>query len=390
MAKKKKYQGWERKDIEIIDRNPLQIIQYYHLKSIVGDGAICPICRLQLKDDITLIPVKEKMVLKVRGKACINCKCLYVNDLDAVVSKTKKLGYARGFTFDGVEQWKYFTMKKIKMIEEARTQAIQKMKEIPSAVVMICIYFLGTKKLYWIYISKEKCLNNPKEKIFGYGMNDGLEFLSAAFAEDRSKKGCWQGKEYMVKGYWFKNKLSRKRLHAMKPEYITIKDDGGYPSSVKNRFFELTDLLFYSPFSQRYEIVKATHDKLEGYYFIDVGIYRRFLTDHGKPPVQLMQGCCSFEKLNEESLLKIYGYSVAQKDNLSSNDRQAILAEVVDIQLLTVSRIVSHLNFCMSTHSQDKNVFARAKWREDLKFIESYKANPERFLIADKIKINKS
>lgn len=381
---KKKYQGWERKDIEILDRNSLQITQYYHLKRVV-----CPTCQAPLKDDITLIPVNEQTVLKVRGKACTNCRCLYVNDLDAVVSKAKELGYAIGFTFDGVEQGKYFSMRKVKMIEEGRLQAIQKMNGIPSAVVMIRVYFSEIKKPCWIYISKEKNLYNSQECIFGYGTRAGLEFLSAAFAEERDKKGCWHRKEYMVKAIRFRDDDARNGLQAMKPECIMIKEDGGYRSSVKNSFFELVDLLFYSPFSQRYEIVQATYNKPEDHYFIDIGIYRKFLNDYGKPPVRLMREDRAFEKLNEESLLKIYGYTVAQKDDLPSAKRQAILAEIVDIQLLTVSRVVNHLNFCISSHSQEKDIFARAKWREDLRFIENYKVNPNRFLIADKIKIKK-
>ena len=59
--------------------------------------------------------------------------------------------------------------------------------------------------------------------------------------------------------------------------------------------------------------------------------------------------------------------------------------ELVDLGIASVSDIVRHLNNCIRLHSTNKDRFAREKWNEDIEFISDYKADPERFLIAQGI-----
>ena len=55
---------------------------------------------------------------------------------------------------------------------------------------------------------------------------------------------------------------------------------------------------------------------------------------------------------------------------------------MVDLEILTVHQIVKLLSFFISSHPHNKDDFARMKWMMDKSFIENYKANPTRFLIA--------
>lgn len=80
--------------------------------------------------------------------------------------------------------------------------------------------------------------------------------------------------------------------------------------------------------------------------------------------------------------MRIYGYTVNRTDDLDLQKRQELLAEIVDAEILSVSSVISYLDFFISSHSSDIYALAIFKWEEDKEFIESYKVNPKRFLIA--------
>lgn len=74
--------------------------------------------------------------------------------------------------------------------------------------------------------------------------------------------------------------------------------------------------------------------------------------------------------------------NVSKIDNLSAKERQELLAEIIDLNILKPEKIVSHIDFALRTHPLPKDDIPRLKWEQDRKFVENYKANPSRFLIA--------
>lgn len=165
---------------------------------------------------------------------------------------------------------------------------------------------------------------------------------------------------------------------------ISIKPGGGYRSHLKNRMYEIVDVLFYSPRTKNYEIVHATYDKRSLEYYIDISIYRNFVHEYGNPEIDLLPEShsstgWSSDSLRDESLLHSYGYNVNQSEGLSDIERQAIIAEVIDLNLMNQKQIVQLLTM----HSRRKNVYPQTteKWKRDIDFTMNYKANPERFLI---------
>ena len=93
-------------------------------------------------------------------------------------------------------------------------------------------------------------------------------------------------------------------------------------------------------------------------------------------------------ELAEQSILKIYGYSVGENEGLTSARRHNILATIVDNQVLSVSRIINYLNYFIrqrETSNKDYSV-AISKWREDIEFLESYQIDKYRHVIAKSIK----
>ena len=107
----------------------------------------------------------------------------------------------------------------------------------------------------------------------------------------------------------------------------------------------------------------------------------------GKWIMAVLQGKGQLDELMNFSLSSIlteYGYTVAQNVGLSSKERHELLAEVIDLEILDSIDIINHLEFCISLHPNEKYVYARSKWKEDIGFVENYNFNPDRFLIAEK------
>ena len=153
---------------------------------------------------------------------------------------------------------------------------------------------------------------------------------------------------------------------------------------------KITDVLMYSPFTDRYEMMHAAIDLITDECYVDNKIFRMFINKYGNPGVRISAEYrpskwkqSAMYDYQEESILHAFGYNVSQSKNLSNADRRSILADVVDLEVMTVSQIATFLNFLISTHSDDKFEIARNKWERDYEYITNYKVNPERFLIAN-------
>ena len=143
----------------------------------------------------------------------------------------------------------------------------------------------------------------------------------------------------------------------------------------------------YSPFTERYEIVRATYDKKENLCYTDIGLFRKFINTYGSPLKTLdfypyVPGAFDYHKLRSESILMCYGYNVSETNNLSDKERHELLAEIVDLEILTVSQVISRLKFFCRLHRNESYQLARLKWESDINYIENYKVKPERFFTA--------
>lgn len=367
--------------------------------SFSGDIDLCPNCESKLNYDYTLIPISKTQKAKVFGKLCRNCNSLYINNKDDIHSLLLDNAYSKEYTLDGVELWNYSFKEKQKKREEEqmkrdrelqelnnqrRNERYAKLEAVASAEVMICIQYVN-RMIDEIIIVNDPQYADEQKNIFHYLSDAGREFLSAAFAQKRNRRGIYNGMNYRtIEHPLFKDRSQLSLSHHNIMIDLRIKTDGGLVTSLKNNNFEIVNMLLYSPFSQKYEIVKATHNKSEEMCFVDISVYRNFVHKYGNPELiplfETRKTSSFFDDLNQESILKGYGYVVNQKDNLSSEYRQKLLAEIIDLNILTASSIIHFLNFLISTHTS--HPYAQCKWREDIHFVENYKANPKRFLIA--------
>lgn len=363
-------------------------------QTLISSGAklnVCPKCSNRLYRDHTFIPINKTHKATVPGLFCLRCECLYVENKNAVDKILRDNPYAKGFTLDGESLWNAAQILKKQRLDEIKRQKfrerIAKLRAIESSVVMICVSFGGKSEEEFVIVNQAKA-HNPESRILHYASTEAREMLSATFAEERGRKGTYGGKDFRtVARPIYPDSRYNGISELILPTALNVERGGGYYSSVMNRNYEIVDVLLYSPFSKRYELIKATCNKSEDYCFVDIGLYRRFVKEHGNPQLFLdfsngRSSLNSWDDLSVESVLKGYGYSVSQGDAFSATYRQDLLAEIIDLEILTVPKIVSLLDFFIRTHPLDKDVYACYKWAEDKRFVENYRANPSRFLIA--------
>ena len=348
----------------------------------------CPNCNSTLCSDYTLLPLTDDQNAKICGMLCRRCRTIYVSENPELYKVMRDNPLSKGFTLNGQELWNASVVEKEQTLKEDRKQRwIERkriLQEIPSAVVMICTKSQEKTEEYIITTqnASSSCGNS-----FWYGSTEGRELLSAAFAEQREKKGILYGKHFKVISIVFAGDHAKSLPEHILPVQFTISRDGGYYSSVINRNYELVDLLVYSPFSQRYELMRSTYNKKGGYCYTDIGIFRSFVQKHGNPGIAIdfprsFSGGFSYHDFRSESVLMGYGYSVSEANQISDRDRREILSEIVDLEILTVHQIVGMLDFFCNLHSGTRYTSARSKWMSDKQFIVNYKVNPNRFLIA--------
>ena len=359
----------------------------------------CPKCKQKLHADYTLVPVTEQQKAKIPGMLCNNCGTIYVTQSHELAELMRDNPLSKGFTLDGLELWNASIREKRERQEEARRQKEAERKKkahelwlkrknflqtIPGSVVMICT---KTHDQVQEYVVTDQEPTSVDCGIFNYKSFEGRELLSAAFAEERKKTGILHGDKFKVIGVVFAQDHARDLPEHMLPVLLTIKADGGYISSIRNRNYELVDLLVYSPLSQRYELMRGTYDKEEGFCYTDIGIFRRYVREHGNPRASVEFSSAASRKSNHfdlrsESVLMGYGYNVSEANKLSERERREMLAEIVDLGILTVHQIVNLLDFNCRLHCGDRYYMARTKWEGDKDFIGNYRVNPDRFLIA--------
>ena len=88
---------------------------------------------------------------------------------------------------------------------------------------------------------------------------------------------------------------------------------------------------------------------------------------------QIISGSNYFEDFSEESILRVYGYNVSEKEGLYPEQRKKLLALLIDSEIISKAGVLSYLNlFINQNKTQDSKEKAVAKWEEDREFISEY------------------
>lgn len=359
------------------------------IETIESSNGRCPHCSKALLLGFTFIPIGNGRKAQILGRECKKCGVLFVTRSDEIRNLLQDNKNAC-ITLDGESLWNYSFLRMQEIRKKKMIEQLHEKSDIMARIdgsVMLAVLEGDSGRVDCVIT------NNPKKQIAHdviithYLSLSAREIITSVYHSPCDVE--FNGEKYkVIKHYYPLDSTGRKQVFPpeLMPSDIQIKAGGGYYNSIMSNHDEIVDILMYSLATRRYEVVRATYNQLEGKCYMDIGIFRSYVQKYGRPQIQLLPGASisygtSFEELKAESMLHVYGYSVSKSDGLTEAERHELLAEIVDLELLSVSRIVNLLEFFIKTHTSDKYYYARDKWKKDMKFIEDYKVNPGRFLI---------
>ena len=308
----------------------------------------CPTCKCGLHDQTLYLSINEKYSVIVYGYKCDACNTVYVYSTRYITDLLRRNTDSGGRIvringreyrcFNDLDRTEYEAdhQEFLIWIKDEQKEAKQQEKlRKKSAVMSITVQFSNRKNEEYFIVNNSNN-ENISSNIIYYESDFGLELLTAACVEKRNKHGNYKGNEFEVidkvyaKGEDFADYLVL--------DDINIKSDGGFASSVKNSWQSMVHVLMYSPFTDRLEVWRATLDRYEHECYMDMFLFRKLLNKYGNPGIEFNfiykdksydQG--SFDDLSAESILKVMGYSVASKDDLSTKQRRELLIPVVSL-----------------------------------------------------------
>lgn len=365
-----------------------------NLVSIESPVSSCPVCNAKLSPEFSLVPISKSKCARVEGSYCAQRDRLYTRHNAYLENMLKYNQFTKEFTLNGeqisapVKPKKPKKPKKsppIKQGSKPSYSIFDQLNATVGAVLMLKIDYYNGNTEFVSIVNKEKYAS-PERKIYCYTAYEAREFLSAAFAPTRLHRGKLHGLEYRISAmpiYPDKRRSADTSTIILRDLYI--KSGGGYSRSLTNDEREIIDLLLYSPFTDRYELLRVTYDAVTERYFCDISLYRGFVHNFGNPKLiphfeLSAKGSFGYDNLNDVSKLRSYGYSVNERELLPRGSRRELLAELMDLELMSACEISRFLDFLIRTHPHHPS--ACAKWHDDKEFVEHYILNVNRFLIA--------
>lgn len=133
--------------------------------------------------------------------------------------------------------------------------------------------------------------------------------------------------------------------------------------------------------------INVYYDSNTDTYFINDITYQQYASKYGLPMMKLKPYQQSNSKgrmeLADISPLRLYGYTVAESNGLSTEQRENLLANLIDSDLMSKVAIKNHIEWLLNMH--EGNIFyedACQKWMQDLKFVDKYHINNQRIVWA--------
>ena len=342
----------------------------------------CTKCNLKLIDGIPFF--RENPSKTIRGKMCPSCHRYYIYGIHGLDSYLSTHFYLQRFRTRDSNLWVY--SKDAIIAREAEWNHRKRLNETPFAMLLLVLEDINNKE-HEIVVVSNRNYEDKTHNVLYFWTRTALILLTYAFHPDyKGKSLTVRGKPYKITNIY---ERSDNTSSCATPQTIYLRKNGGYHDP-QHPSYPRVIALVYSPFSNHYEGMAVTKDTDNDIYYVDSAKFRDFIYKYGNPGIQIgfYKKTGGYENrwsdLNDSSFLMDYGYNVSIRDNLPDNVRQQMLSEIVDLKIASVSDIVNHLNFCMSSHI--KHPGAISCWQKDKEYISNYKLNPERFLIADNVR----
>ena len=331
----------------------------------------CPFCDQELNGRYTYaVGINDDSCVKSNGVRCVPCDTFFTTDCE-LFAKLESIKIARSnYTLIRDYACDYDTEKYRSFLDS-----------VPSACRQYTICRPGEYRTYTIVTEKADC--DPQNKIFHYSEEISRKVMTAyMLGKDR-----WEldGQEFFFAEARMRNGSSRNFLPFMSPAtpvLIQTGKNGGLFDNRKDKI--LLDALAFIPSQGILVCVgPVTYDRNREIYYIDNSRLRKIADEYGlmlcnyvKPPSD------DLESLREESFLHQFGYNVGQEDNLTSSQRQTILSQVMEAEIMKPTEIIALLNALIRL-SKKRIAFAlaRMKWEEDLDFVNHYGVKTKGFAI---------
>lgn len=129
---------------------------------------------------------------------------------------------------------------------------------------------------------------------------------------------------------------------------------------------------------KRFTILKDDFDKISDIVTCKVidetSIYKNYPTEH------------THEQENDVSILKLYGYNVQTKKNISDQQRHIILSSIIEAGIMTRRQVIDLIETNMKRKSTRPDCeLAVQKWQDDINFVNTYKTEELPKVVLDKI-----
>ncbi len=123
--------------------------------------------------------------------------------------------------------------------------------------------------------------------------------------------------------------------------------------------------------------VNVFHCLTCGKYFINYDQLKEYIDKKQIPAFKYSIVKGTFDSMNEISELMLYGYTV-KEGALRENERQGILAWILDCNLMTKNQIINNIQYKIDYNGKKElNAKAKIKWEDDLAFVSGYKINTQ-------------
>lgn len=231
---------------------------------------------------------------------------------------------------------------------------------------------------------RRKCV--PEDMLIRESESTGRELLGRIahdqLGEFSSKYGTikihnykvWPGQEHHLDGFTrFCDPENIQNITVMSQNNISRDSDE----------YEMVTALVYCANREEPVYIDVYYSKRQNKYFINEESYRQYRMRYGLPYVHLVadeyDGDMDYGNLRKNSELNLYGYTVAKTAEMTTGERQRLLQQLMDNGLMSKHQIVNHLEWLI--HSQSGRIRMEDAcdcWREDLRFVNSYRLNAQR------------
>ncbi len=220
-----------------------------------------------------------------------------------------------------------------------------------------------------------------------YGEWRGLAKTILQAIDDGVKSFSFKEKNYEIASVYYTPKyqaILEHRYHFLDPESeaqtLNVYSSKSY--TAENGLEPVTALFFY-PGSPSPAGMTVYYSTKKDEYFVDQAVFNLFRVKHGLPYVSLSaapgESFPSHPEMANESVLHLYGYNVSEADGLTEQERQGILARLMDYGIVSKGKIENHLKFMVFLGEKHPNMGnAVEKWKRDLLFANTYKLTDQR------------